>query len=126
MKKGLNFRTTESQMEYFDTYEEALKLVSVPFNEKYITTSFGDSYVLCAGNEKNPPLVLLHAASCGSPIWYKNILFWSNYFCVYAIDLIGESSKSILTMKMKTPQDNAMWLDETLAGLELDKVFLCG
>ena len=27
---------------------------------------------------------------------------------------------------MKTPQDNAMWLDETLVGLELDKVFLCG
>lgn len=126
MKKGLNFRTIESQKEYFVAYEKALKLVSVPFNEKYITTSFGDSYVLCAGNEKNPPLVLLHAASCGSPIWYKNILFWSNYFCVYAIDLIGESSKSILTKKMKTPQDNAMWLDETLVGLELDKVFLCG
>lgn len=40
--------------------------------------------------------------------------------------MIGESSKSILTKKMKTPQDNAMWLDETLVGLELDKVFLCG
>ena len=126
MKKGLNFRTIESQKEYFDKYEEALKLVSVPFNEKYITISFGDSYVICAGNEKNPPLVLLHAASCGSLIWYKNIPFWSKYFCVYAIDLIGESSKSILTKKMKTSQDNAQWLDETLAGLGLDKVFLCG
>lgn len=126
MKKGLNFRTIESQKEYFDTYEEALKLVPVPVNEKYITTSFGDSYVICAGNEKNPPLVLLHAASCGSIIWYNNIPFWSKYFCVYAIDLIGESSKSILTKKMKTSQDNAQWLDETLAGLGLDKVFLCG
>lgn len=126
MKKGLNFRTIESQKEYFETYEEALKLISVPLVEKYITTSFGDSHVICSGNEENPALVLLHASSCGSPIWYKNIPFWSKYFSVYAIDLIGESSKSILTKKMKTTQDNARWLDETLAGLGLDKVFLCG
>lgn len=38
--------------------------------------------------------------------------------------MIGESSKSILTKKMKTTQDNALWFDETLAGLGLDKVFL--
>lgn len=57
MKKGLNFRTVESQKEYYDTYEEALKLISTPFVEKYITTSFGDSHVICSGNEKNPPLL---------------------------------------------------------------------
>lgn len=126
MKKGLNFRTSESQKEYFDTYDESLKLINSPIVEKYISTSFGDSHVLCSGNKNNPPLMLLHAASCGSPIWYKNIPFWSKYFSVYAIDLIGESSKSILTEKMKTPHDNAKWLDETLRGLGLSKVFLCG
>jgi hypothetical protein len=107
MKKGLNFRTIESQKEYFDTYEKSLKLISSPIVEKYIATTFGDSHVICAGDESNPPLVLLHAASCGSPIWYKNIPFWSKYFSVYAIDLIGESSKSILTKKIKTTYDNA-------------------
>lgn len=126
MKKGLNFKTIESQKEYFVTYEQSLKLISNPVNEKYIITTFGDSHVICCGNEINPPLVLLHAASCGSPIWYKNIPFWSKYFRIYAIDLIGESSKSILTKKMKTAQDNSKWLNETLIGLGLDKVFLCG
>lgn len=126
MKKGLNFRTIESQNEYFEAYEKALKLIAMPVVEKYVTTSFGDSHVVCSGDENNPPLVLLHASSCGSPIWYKNLSFWSNYFSVYGIDLIGESSKSILTRKMKTPKDNALWLDETLTGLGLEQVFLCG
>ena len=126
MRKGLNFRTIESQKEYFAAYEEALKLISSHIVEKYIATSFGDSHVICSGDESNPPLVLLHAASCGSPIWYKNLSFWSKHFNVYAIDLIGEASKSILTKKMKTTRDNAQWLDETLAGLGLGKVFLCG
>lgn len=126
MEKGLNFRTIESQKEYFKTYENSLKLISCPIEEKYVSTSFGYSHVLCSGTVGNPPLVLLHAASCGSPIWYKNIPFWSKYFRVYAVDLIGESSKSILTKKLKKPYDNAEWLDETLAGLGLDKFFLCG
>lgn len=103
-----------------------MQLIDCSVAEQYVATSFGDSHVLCCGEENNPPLVLLHAASCGSPIWYKNIPFWAQHFRVYAIDLIGESSKSILTRKMETPQDNARWLDETLTGLGIDKVFLCG
>ena len=126
MEKGLNFRTIESQIEYFEAYESSLNLFSVPYIERYIPTSFGQSHVICSGDGGNPPLVLLHAASCGSPIWYKNIPFWSKYYRVYAIDLIGESSKSILRKKMKTTYDNAKWLDETLTGLGLDKVYLCG
>lgn len=126
MKKGLNFRTLESQQEYFNTYEEAIKLIACSVTPKYVTTTYGDSHIICCGEKRNPPLVLLHAASCGSPIWYKNIPFWSKHFSIYAIDLIGESSKSILTKRMKTMQDCAKWLDETLEGLGLDKVLLCG
>ena len=126
MKRGLNFKTVENQKEYFSVYESSLQLISSPIIEKYVTTSFGDSHVICSGNVSSPPLVLLHASSCGSPVWYKNIPFWSKHYRVYAIDLIGEASKSILTNKMKTVFDNAKWLDETLTGLELGKVFLCG
>lgn len=126
MQKGLNFRTIESQKEYFNIYDESLKLISITFTEKYVSTTFGESHVICCEDKKNPPLVLLHAASCGSTIWYKNITFLSKYFSVYAIDLIGESSKSILTKKMNTEADNAKWLDETLTGLGLVRVNLCG
>lgn len=59
MKKGLNFRTIESQKEYFEAYEKALKLIAMPVVEKYVTTSFGGSHVVCCGDENNPPLVLL-------------------------------------------------------------------
>ena len=55
MKKGLNFRTIESQKEYFEAYEKALKLIAMPVAEKYVTTSFGDSHVVCCGDENNPP-----------------------------------------------------------------------
>lgn len=45
---------------------------------------------------------------------------------VIAIDLISESSKSILLKKIKSPFENAQWLNETLNGLCLKEVYLCG
>lgn len=126
MQKGLNFKTLESQNTYFNVYEKSLQLIDIEYTQRYIDTSYGKSHILCCGKKENPPLVLLHAASCGSPIWYKNLSSWSKTYCIYAIDLIGEASKSILTKKMKTPYDNAKWLDETLTGLQLDTVYLCG
>lgn len=126
MQKGLNFRSMENQKEYCNIYEKSKKLLHIPFTETYVPTAYGKSHVICCGEEKNPPLVLLHAASCGSLIWYKNIPYLSRFYRVFAIDLIGETSMSILTKKLDTPWDSAKWLEETLSGLKLEQVNLCG
>lgn len=126
MEKGLNFRTLESRLRYHEVYEQSLALCNVALKECYVETSFGKTHVLCCGNQDAKPLVLVHAASCGSPIWYPNLPAWSEVFCVYAIDLITESSKSILTKKISTPQQHATWVKETLDGLKLSQVCLCG
>lgn len=46
MKKGLNFRTIESQKEYFEAYEKALKLIAMPLLKKRYW-SFYDNNILC-------------------------------------------------------------------------------
>lgn len=126
MENGINFRSPESQAEYFDAYEKTMQLFSTEIQEVYVDTEFGKSYVIKAGNKNNPPLVLLHAASCGSPIWYKNFEELSQSYSLYAIDLIGETSKSLMKKKMKNPSDNAKWLAQTIEGLGLNNVNLCG
>jgi pimeloyl-ACP methyl ester carboxylesterase len=45
---------------------------------------------------------------------------------VYAPDLITESSKSVLASRIRTPEQCAGWLNETLDGLGLNQVYLCG
>ncbi|MCQ4023356.1 alpha/beta fold hydrolase [Ruminococcus sp. zg-924] len=126
MECGINFRSPKNQAEYFEAYEKTMQLFCIEVQEEYVNTEFGKSYVIKAGNINNPPLVLLHAASCGSPIWYKNFDQLSKSYRLYAIDLIGETSKSLMKKKMKNPEDNAKWLDQTIEGLGLDNVNLCG
>ncbi|MDP4144084.1 MAG: alpha/beta hydrolase [Bacillota bacterium] len=126
MKKGLNFRTQKGQDDYFMAYDKTLQLWEVPFTERYIETSFGTTHCIISGDPSAEPLVLLHAASCGATIWYPNVAALSRKYCVYAIDLITESSKSILLSKVKTPEQCAKWLNETIDGLKLEQIYLCG
>jgi pimeloyl-ACP methyl ester carboxylesterase len=126
MEKGLNFRTKASQEEYFKAYDKSLSLWTIPLAEKYIDTSYGRTHLIICGNTNSKPLVLLHAASCGATIWYKNVESLSKKYCIYAIDLITESSKSILTRKISNPNENADWLNEVFDKLPFDKFHLCG
>jgi len=126
MEKGLNFRTQADQEKYFKAYDTSLALWTIPFTKKYIDTSFGKTHLIICGDSNNKPLVLLHAASCGATIWYKNVETLSKKYCIYAIDLITESSKSILAKKISTPSENANWLNEVFDKLHFDKFYLCG
>jgi pimeloyl-ACP methyl ester carboxylesterase len=123
MEKILNFRSRESRDEYCKAYEKTLLLWDVEYTERYISTSFGESYCLVCGSETDPPLVLLHAASCGSTIWYPNIKALSQSHRVYAIDLITKPSKSALLKPIKGREQCAGWLDETFNGLGIDRFY---
>lgn len=126
MDTGLNFRTKKGQEDYFKAYDETLALWTLPYAEVYVDTAHGKTHVIICGNRDLKPLVLLHAASCGATIWYPNVRELSKEYCIYAIDLITESSKSILMKKIRTPQESANWLSEVFDKLKLDKIYLCG
>ena len=126
METGLNFRTRKGQEDYIKAYDKSMELWSNPYTERYIDTSFGKTHVIVCGDMANKPLVLLHAASCGATIWYPNATYLSKDYCIYAVDLISEASKSILMKKIKTPSESAQWLNETFDALDLDEFHLCG
>lgn len=126
MEHGLNFKSLENQEAYAACYDRSLKLLDIEVIEQFIETEYGSTHILISKNRTKPPLVLLHAASCTSCIWFQNLSCWSSSFCIYAVDLIGESSKSILKKKLKTPYDNACWIKQTLDGLKLTSIYLCG
>ena len=71
------------------------------------------------------PVVLLHGTGGVG-------LAWAPYAAgrgdraVYAVDTIGDVGRSRSRCPVTGPDDLAEWLDQTLAGLGLDRVHLCG
>jgi pimeloyl-ACP methyl ester carboxylesterase len=121
-----NFRTQKGQDDYYQAYEKTLMLWDAQYSKKYVTTSFGETHCLICGETSNPPLVLLHAASCGATIWYPNVKALSRDYAVYAIDLITEPSKSSLQAPIKGKEECAKWLDETVSGIGISTFYMCG
>lgn len=57
------FKAPEGQSCYFATYDSALKLWPIPYEEIYITTSYGQTHLISCGAKDASPLILLRGYS---------------------------------------------------------------
>ena len=89
------FETPEGETAYLAAYDAAMKLWPVPYEELEIPTRFGITHIVAAGPKETPALVLLHGYMATSTMWSPNIADFSKKHRVYAIDVMGQPSKSI-------------------------------
>ncbi|MFM9584875.1 alpha/beta fold hydrolase [Streptomyces caniscabiei] len=99
--------------------------------EEDVETSFGTTHVYRYGAENQAarsrtPVVLVHGAGSCSAMWYLNTPALGADRPVYAIDTLGDPGRSAQRAPIHQPEHAAQWLDETLAGLGLDRVHLVG
>jgi pimeloyl-ACP methyl ester carboxylesterase len=121
-----SFKTPEGEAAFIAAYNAAMRLWPVPYEELQIPSRFGMTHVIVSGPKEAPPLVLLHGYMATSIMWGPNIADFCKDYRVYAIDVMGQPSKSIPTEPIRSPEDYAAWLAATLDGLHLDRIFLMG
>jgi pimeloyl-ACP methyl ester carboxylesterase len=111
---------------------DALYALGAPATgEEDVETSFGTTHVYRyepadAAGRGRAPVVLVHGSGSCSAMWYPNTRALSADRPVYAIDTPGDPGRSVHRAPLHRPEDAARWLDETLAGLGLDRVHLVG
>ncbi|HZG17208.1 MAG TPA: alpha/beta hydrolase [Candidatus Bathyarchaeia archaeon] len=118
--------TLDTHQDYRDAYEASLAQWPVPYETRYITTSFGQTHVLISGPEKAEPLLLLHGAMYSSAMWFPNIAAFSNQYRTYAIDIIDDKNFSMLEKLPHNREDYALWLQEVLDQLEIKQAKMVG
>ena len=125
LRRG-TFNTPEGEARYLAAYDAALKRWPVPYEELDVPTRFGITHVVAAGRKNAPALVLLHGYMATSVMWAPNIADFTNDYRVYAIDIMGQPSKSIPDQPIRTATDYVAWLTATLDGLGLGRISLLG
>ena len=120
------FTTPEGEAKFLAAYDAALKLWPVPYEELDIPTRFGMTHVVAAGPTNAPALVLLHGYMATSVMWAPNIADFSRDYRVYAIDIMGQPSKSVPGDSIRDATDYVAWLTATLDGLDVGRVSLVG
>jgi len=89
------FKTPEGEAAFLAAYDAAMKSWPVPYEETDVPTPFGMTHVVVSGPKDAPPLVLLHGYWATSTMWAPNIADFSKDYRVYAVDVMGQPSKSI-------------------------------
>mmetsp|Transcript_27619 Transcript_27619/g.49833 ORF Transcript_27619/g.49833 Transcript_27619/m.49833 type:complete len:348 (-) Transcript_27619:58-1101(-) len=87
-------------------------------------------YYYTAGDEANPPLVLLHGYCAGSAVFYKIIGYLSEYFMVYCLDLLGMGRSSRPETFFSTREQAEVFFSESIEEFRivvgLDDFYLAG
>ncbi len=120
------FKSAQGMAKYMDAYDAVLSLWPVPYESLEIPTSFGSTHVIASGPSDATQLILLHAANTSSTIWFPNIGGLSQQYRTYAVDILGNAGKSVVTRPMPTPSDCADWLVQILDALQIEKAHFTG
>ena len=120
------YKSNKTRDKALTIYENILNHWPVFYEQRMVTTSFGETYIMVSGSQGAKPLVLLHGGGGNSTMWNYNVASLSKYFQVYAIDIIGEAGKSSGTRPSYKTDGHARWLKEVFDSLEIHEAALCG
>lgn len=123
------WRSAEGQQAYEQAYHEAMQLLPPPTRTLDISTSYGSVRVYEWVNDQTrsaDPIVLIPGYTSGVPMWQENLPALAAKHPVYAMDALGDSGMSVQTAPIKDASDQAAWLEEVIAQLDLPHVHLVG
>ena len=106
------FKNPEDEAIYMAAYDAVLALWPVPYEFFDVPTRFGKTHVIASGLKGASPLVLLHAMGASATMWFPNIADLSREYRVYALDIIGDAGKSVVSFPPKNKSDYALWLTD--------------
>jgi len=97
----------------------AAKQWPVTSEERFVPTSYGETFVRITGPSDAPPLVLLPGASTTSLMWAPNIQALSASYRTIALDQVGDLGRTACIRPVRRFTDLCAWLDELFDGLNL-------
>ena len=120
------FKSPRGEAEYIAAYEATMRLWPVPYEPMDLESRFGRTHLVACGPEQAPPLVLLHCFFTSLAVWAYNVAELSREHRVYALDMMGQPSKSIPDQPIRNREEMAEWLTDTLDQLGIGQMDLVG
>ncbi|MFD8595328.1 alpha/beta fold hydrolase [Kitasatospora sp. NPDC059646] len=121
-----HFVSEEARLRFLDAYDRAMDLWPAPHRALDVETSYGTVHIHRAGAATGEPVVLLHGHAGHPANWHPQVAALGAHHPVYAISTLDDPGRSVQRAVAAGPDENAAWLGEVLAGLDLDRVHLVG
>lgn len=120
------YKTPEGRTKIHKGYDQILAQWSHKFEQIFVDTNEGKTFVIASGPLEAPPLVLLHGSLSNALTWLGDALLWAKQYRVYAVDIIGEAGKSAEARPTLNSQAYSAWLTQVFTALNVDRPTLIG
>ncbi|MFW9991603.1 MAG: alpha/beta fold hydrolase [Candidatus Odinarchaeota archaeon] len=121
------YRSATGKKLILEIYDRHLKLLNLQYEDKHVSTRYGDTHIIITGNKDRPPLITMHGGNAYTPDSLQNILPLTKSFCIYAIDTIGQPGKSAETRLSAKNLNYGYWLQDVLDSLHFESSdIFCG
>ncbi|GFZ32585.1 Ndr family protein [Clostridium zeae] len=120
------FKSAIMKKSVIEQYDKILKASHLTYEELYIDTTYGNTFIIASGKNDSPPLILLHGAGMNSAMWVGGIGEYSKNYRVYAIDIPGDPGKSDERQFSLKSSAYADWLNEVLNALYISTTSIIG
>jgi pimeloyl-ACP methyl ester carboxylesterase len=123
------YKSPQVKAQFMEIYDAKMGEWPVPYDSRFVDTSYGKVHVIVSGPEDAPPMLLLHASGVPAWSWLYNVEGLSQHYRTYAIDLIGDAGRSeydSLDNRMRDGQDEAKLYAEITDQLGAGPAYVVG
>jgi pimeloyl-ACP methyl ester carboxylesterase len=122
------YRTESGHFDVMKLYDKFLVSVSKESESILVPTSYGNTFCLRIGDERKPPVVMLHGQGTNSAswFWFGLIELLKDSFCIYTIDTLGEPGKSDETRLSFRTNELPLWISEIVKFLNIERLRIIG
>ena len=116
------YKSKEGKSAIFELYDRQLESLTVPSNELFINTSFGNTHVVETGRFDGAPLLVFHGGNATTAYNLLACNFLLDFFHIYAVDTIGHPGKSAEVSLSPRNYDYGKWASEVVSALGYEKM----
>lgn len=120
------YKNAKAKTDIMCLYEEKLNSLQIDYTEVDVNTSFGKTRVIKTGNVNGNPIVLFHGINAGAPLTLEAVKDLRKDYFLYAIDTIGQATKSDENRIDINDNSYAQWASEVLNNLNISKADFIG
>ena len=120
------YKSAEGYQRVMEHYDGTLQEMAIPYEARYVETSFGPTHIVICGKENGKPVVLWHGQNANMLSWLHWIPSLAPNYRIYVVDVIGGMGKSAPSRPSKKGLSYGQWAAEVLKELELKQVSMIG
>ncbi|OYP36118.1 alpha/beta fold hydrolase [Rhodopirellula sp. MGV] len=114
------------RQELLQWYDHFAKKIAGSPESFHVSTRFGDSHVIMAGDKNNPPLICLHAMRTGAAMLLSELGPLLDHYRIITPDLPGQSVRGLDRKLSLSDQSFAHWLFDIMDHFELPSTNVFG